>query len=85
MLGDRLDNFIKYNVRSEDLENLYSSYTDLEYNSYDNSYNNIDYSIIKKRLDNKINLSYSNTNTFLNVNLDLCLKIFLNYQFMKKQ
>ena len=64
MLGDRLDNFIKYNVRSDDLENLYSSYTDLEYNSYDNSYNNIDYSIIKKRLDNKINLSYSNTNTF---------------------
>ena len=64
MLGDRLDNFIKYNVRSEDLENLYSSYTDLEYNSYDNSYNKIDYSIIKKRLDNKINLSYSNTNTF---------------------
>ena len=64
MLGDRLDNFIKYNARSEDLENLYSSYTDLEYNSYDNSYNKIDYSIIKKRLDNKINLSYSNTNTF---------------------
>lgn len=64
MLGDRLDNFIKYNVRSEDLDNLYSSYNDIEYNSYDNSYNKIDYSIIKKRLDNKINLSYSNTNTF---------------------
>lgn len=64
MLGDRLDNFIKYNVRSEDLDNLYSSYDDIEYNSYDNSYNKIDYSIIKKRLDNKINLSYSNTNTF---------------------
>lgn len=64
ILASRLDNYIKYNEVSEDLENLYSSYSDLSYSSYNNDYKKIDYNIIKEKLNNKINLSFSNTNTF---------------------
>jgi len=64
MLASNLDNYIKYNVVSDDLDKLYSSYSDIEYNSYDNNYTKIDYKVIKNKLNNKINLSFSNTNTF---------------------
>lgn len=63
-LADRLDNYILYNDVKDDLIDLYSNYENMLYNNYDNNYEKIDYSIIKKQLNNKINLSYSNINTF---------------------
>lgn len=64
LLGERLDNFILYNDKSDDLITLYSNYKDLHYSTYSNLYEKIDYEIIKKQINNKINLSYSNINTF---------------------
>ena len=64
MLASGLDKYIKYNVISDDLDKLYSSYSDIEYKAYDNNYTKIDYEVIKNKLNNKINLSFSNTNTF---------------------
>lgn len=64
VLAKRLDNYAKYGEISEDLPKLYYYYNDIDYNSYDNQYNGIDIDTIKKQLDNKINLSYTNTSTF---------------------
>lgn len=64
MLASSLDNYIKYNVINDNLHNLYSSYSDIDYNSYNNNYNGINYETIKRMVDNKLNLSFSNTNTF---------------------
>ena len=64
MLASSLDNYIKYNVINDNLYNLYSSYSDIDYNSYNNNYNGINYETIKRMVDNKLNLSFSNTNTF---------------------
>ena len=63
-LADRLDNYILYNDISDDLIDLYSSYNDIEYKKYENNYEKINYDTIKKQLNNKINLSYSNINVF---------------------
>lgn len=63
-LASRIDNYIKYNYISDDLNRLYSYYPNINYNSYDNRYKKINLDTIKKQLDNKINLSYTNTNTF---------------------
>ncbi|MEG0266042.1 MAG: PD-(D/E)XK nuclease family protein [Bacilli bacterium] len=62
-LAENLDIFIKYQTIKEPLEELYSYY-DIPYNIYDNNYNKINYETIKKELKNKLNLSYSNMDTF---------------------
>ena len=64
LLAERLDNFILYNDKANDLTTLYSNYKNLEYSTYSNLYEKIDYDIIKKQINNKINLSFSNINTF---------------------
>lgn len=63
-LASNIDNYIKYNNINDDNDRLYSKYYDIPYLTYDNNYKKIDYDIIKKQLDNKINLSTTNTNTF---------------------
>lgn len=64
LLANRLDNFILYNDISDDLIDLYSNYTNLEYQTYDNNYEKIDYKIIKKQLKNHLTLSYTNLTVF---------------------
>lgn len=64
LLAGKLDNFILYNDKASDLEDLYSNYENINYNTYSNLYEKIDYEVIKKQLNNKINLSYSNITTF---------------------
>lgn len=63
-LANKIDNYIKYNDISDNLNKLYSYYSNINYNSYDNRYKKINLDTIKQQLDNKINLSYTNTNTF---------------------
>lgn len=59
-----LDNYVKYNEISDTLSKLHKTYENIGYNSYDNKYNGIDINTIKKQLNNKLNLSYTNSNTF---------------------
>ena len=63
-LASYLDNYIKYNEKHSDLGKLLYNYKNIEYANYSNNYTKISKDTIKKQLDNKLNLSFTNTNTF---------------------
>lgn len=58
-LTQMLDNLVKYNIKDNSLELLYSNYKDIEYLTYDNNYHNINVNLLNKYLDNKLLLSYT--------------------------
>ena len=62
-LTKKLDNLIKYNIKEDDLELLYSNYK-LPYMEYDNSYNKIDKDKLYKYLDNKLLLAYTSFDNY---------------------
>jgi len=62
-LTEKLDNLVKYNIKEEDIDLLYSNY-DIPYMKYDNSYNKIDKDKLYKYLDNKITLSYTHFDNY---------------------
>lgn len=62
ILSKNLDKYIKYKESSTELENLY--YENNLYNSYDNSYKNINNNKLYNYLDNNLNVSYSSLETF---------------------
>ena len=64
LLGEKLDNFIKYGEIESDLELLYSNYQEIPYLQYKNDYNGINQENLKKYLKNKLTLSYSSMNTY---------------------
>ena len=63
-LSKMLDDYSKYNIINNKMDDLYKTYKNLEYKKYDNSFKNIDYSLLKKYINNKINISYSSMDNF---------------------
>ena len=63
LLANKLDNLVKYNVKEDDLDLLYSNYN-ISYMKYDNKYHNIDKNKLYKYLDNKLLLSYTAINNY---------------------
>lgn len=63
LLANKLDNLVKYNVKEDDLNLLYSNYH-ISYMKYDNKYHNIDKDKLYKYLDNKLLLSYTAINNY---------------------
>ena len=63
LLANKLDNLVKYNVKEDDLDLLYSNYN-IPYMQYDNKYHNIDKDKLYKYLDNKLLLSYTAINNY---------------------
>ena len=63
LLANKLDNLVKYNVKEDDLDLLYSNYN-ITYMQYDNKYHNIDKNKLYKYLDNKLLLSYTAINNY---------------------
>lgn len=63
LLANKLDNLVKYNVKEDDLDLLYSNYN-IPYMKYDNKYHNIDKNKLYKYLDNKLLLSYTAINNY---------------------
>ena len=63
LLANKLDNLVKYNVKEDDLDLLYSNYN-IPYMKYDNKYHNIDKNKLYKHLDNKLLLSYTAINNY---------------------
>ena len=57
-LTEKLDNLVKYNIKDNDLDLLFSNYN-IPYMKYDNKYDNIDKDKLYKYLDNKLLLSYT--------------------------
>ena len=63
LLANKLDNLVKYNVKEDDLDLLYSNYN-IPYMKYDNKYHSIDKNKLYKYLDNKLLLSYTAINNY---------------------
>lgn len=62
LLSYKIDDLIKYNIKSNDINELYTN-TDINYNIYDNKYKNIKYDVLKNKIKD-LNLSFSNIDTF---------------------
>lgn len=64
LLGEKIDTFIKYGEKAEDLELLYSNYLSLPYQEYSNEFEGIDVTKLHDYMKNKLVLSYSAMNTY---------------------
>ena len=62
-LTKKLDNLIKYNIKDELLETLYSNY-EIPYNTYDNKFTKINKENLKEYINNKLLLSYSSMDNY---------------------
>ena len=62
-LTKKLDNLIKYNIKDESLETLYSNY-EIPYNTYNNKFTKINKSDLLEYLNNKLLLSYSSMDNY---------------------
>ncbi len=63
LLAKYTDNLIKFNELNNDLPILYYNYN-IDYKTYDNSFKGIDNEELLKNIDDKLNFSYSNIDTF---------------------
>ncbi len=63
-LSKMLDNYINYGEEDENLKNLYVSYPEIEYKTYNNEYTNIDFEDLKTHLKDTLTLSYSSMNNY---------------------
>lgn len=62
-LTKKLDNLIKYNIKDDELETLYSNY-EIPYNTYDNRYTKINKNKLLEYINNKLLLSYSSMDNY---------------------
>lgn len=62
-LTNKLDNYVKYGDKSDNLEKLYSTYN-INYLTYSNKFNGINKEHLKEYLNNNINLSYTSMNNY---------------------
>ena len=63
-LCKKLDNYVKYGVKSDTLDLLMSSFKDFPYKKYDNNYTKISTDDFVNYLDKKLLLSYSSIDNF---------------------
>ena len=64
ILALALDNLIKFNEKSPDLDFLLNNYPQINYQTYKNSFTNISFANINKFLSGKLNLSYTSINNY---------------------
>lgn len=62
-LTKKLDSLVKYNVKEEDIDILYSNYS-IPYMEYDNSYNGISKDKLYRYLDDKLTLAYTSFDNY---------------------
>ena len=58
-----LDEYYKYNIKSDDFDRLYNTYN-LDYKNYNNKFIGIDFNDLNKIINNELSLSYSSMQTF---------------------
>ena len=63
-LSKKLDNLVKFSLKEDDLDYLYSMYRDIKYRKFDNTFKGINKDDLLKLLNNKLSLSYSSMNNF---------------------
>lgn len=63
-LTKKLDSLVKYNIKEDNLDLLYSNYYGIPYMKYDNSYKQITKEKVYEYLDNKLLLAYSSLDNY---------------------
>ncbi|MGM9882041.1 MAG: PD-(D/E)XK nuclease family protein [Bacilli bacterium] len=63
-LTEKLDNLVKYNIRENDLNLLYTGYFDIPYRKYNNKYTLINKDNLYKYLGNELLLSYTSLDNY---------------------
>lgn len=63
-LSEKLDNYLKFNIKDEDLNLLYSNYKDIPYLKYNNNYTKINKDNLLKYINNYLSLSYSSIDNY---------------------
>lgn len=63
-LTEKLDSLVKFNIKENDLDLLYTSYFDIPYRKYSNKYVLINKDNLYKYLDNKLLLSYTSLDNY---------------------
>lgn len=63
-LTSKLDDYMKYKTTSNELYSLVSSYELADYDSYNNEFKGINTNNLQKKLNNKVNLSYTSLNEY---------------------
>ena len=78
----KLDNLVKYNIKDDDLDLLYSNY-EIPYMKYDNSYKKIDKDKLYSYLDNKLMLSYTSLENYYKCKFRYYLNNILKINIIK--
>ena len=63
-LSNKLDDLIKFSYKDNELDYLYSTYKDIKYRRFNNSFKGINKDDLYKLLNNKLSLSYSSMNNY---------------------
>lgn len=82
LLTEKLDDLTKYNIKSDDLELLFSNY-DIPYMKYDNSYCKIDKDKLYKFLNNNLLLSYTSFDNYNRCKFKYYLSSILKIKIIK--
>ena len=72
--SEYLDDLVKYGIKNDKLELLYSTYDENDYGDYDNSFTGIDSKKLLDKINNKLSLSYSSIDNYYKCGL----KYYLN-------
>ena len=63
-LSRELDNMLKFSIKADDLDYLYSIYRDIKYRKFNNNFKGINKDDLLKLLNNRLSLSYSSMNNY---------------------
>lgn len=63
-LSSKLDNFLKFGVKDDELDVLYNNYKNIKYRKFNNEYTGINKKDLEEYLNNKLLLSYSSIDNY---------------------
>lgn len=63
-LTSKLDDFVKYGTKDNELYSLVATYGTKLYDSYDNKFKGIDKQLLNNKLNNQVNLSYTSLDSY---------------------
>ena len=63
-LAKMLDDHSLFNIECDNLNDLYATYSDINYSTYNNEFSGLDNNLLKEYLNNSINISYSSMDSF---------------------
>ena len=63
-LAKMLDDYSLFNIEGDNLNDLYTTYSDINYSTYNNEFSGLDNNLLKDYLNNSINISYSSMDSF---------------------